>query len=195
MASVSLNEIRDAWRLFLIDMTFGKNYTLAYGQMAACVPRNPIIERLLPSLFHVKAVAILDYALYAWIDGRRLTIPTGYRSDLNGKINFLADNGHLSDRGSLHAIRGTRNEIAHDPGGEVTWGELATDLKVIHAALEELNIVEALQTWEPFVECSGAMQPEISNAVSTFHYRFGIKHGEKMVADIKWASHLMNEGS
>lgn len=102
-ASVLPAEVRSAWRQFLIDREFGKNYTLGYMGHPVPAAKNPVVERLLPSLLHVKAVAILDRAFRGWIEDRGLTVPRKpYGTDLRGRIDFLADNSFVHDRGSLH---------------------------------------------------------------------------------------------
>jgi hypothetical protein len=191
----SLSDVSEIWRSFLIDVTFAKNHKLAYVDMPGPVPANPVVERLLPSLLHVKAVAILDHALQLWIDDKGLVVPRPYRSDLNGRINFLADYNHIADRAPLHAIRGTRNLLAHDPSGEVDWAELDRDVIIVHAALFELMIVKPMPTWEVSAERSGAGEGEILNAACTFHYAVRIKDGDKKIAEITWSTHLMKEGA
>jgi hypothetical protein len=126
------------------------------------------------------------------VDDKRVVIPKKpYRNDLNGRINYLADNGHLSDRSSLHSIRGTRNALAHEPTGVVDWPELDRDVAAIHSALLELKVVDEMPKWEIFSERSAAQTGEIPNSICTFHYRIGIKHADELVAEIKWATHLM----
>jgi hypothetical protein len=66
MGSVDLAEIRQQWRLFLIDLMFASRYELGYIDAIHLPPKNPVLERLLPSLLHIKAVAILDCGLRRW---------------------------------------------------------------------------------------------------------------------------------
>ena len=49
----------------LIDTAFARDYPtfFAISGFSAAVPRNPILEGLLPGLLQIKAVAILDEAL------------------------------------------------------------------------------------------------------------------------------------
>jgi hypothetical protein len=193
---VVLADIPHAWRKLLVDLTFAKNYQLAYVELAGRIARNPVLDWLLPSLLHVKAVALIDHAMKLWIEDKGLVIPNPpYRSDLNGRINYLADNHHIADRAPLHAIRGTRNTLAHDPGGEVNWAEMDLDLSVIHGALVELNIIGPMPKWEAFAERSAASPGAVLGADATFHYVLGIKEGDKKVAEFKWSAHQMREES
>lgn len=192
MSAVSLTDFPNAWRDFLIDLMFARNYTIGYLDHAGPVAKNPVVDRLLPSLLQVKVVAILDHALRAWIDDRGLVVPKKpYGSDLKGRIDYLADNGYLADRSPLHSIRGTRNALAHEPTGAVDWPELDDDVAAIHSALSELKLVNEMPQWEIFSERSAAQAGEISKSVCTFHYRIGLRQGDRVVAEIKWAQHVM----
>lgn len=194
MLAIPLTDVPGAWRSFLIDVMFARNYPIGYLDLDGPAARNPVVERLLPSLLHVKAVAILDHALRAWIDGRGFVVPEKPSGrELKGRIDYLADNGHLSDRTALHSIRGTRNALAHEPAGVTDWAELDRDVAAIHSALSELKIVKEMPKWEIFSERSAAQAGEIPKSSCTFHYRIGIKEGDKIVAEIKWAKHLMSD--
>ncbi|TKS59210.1 MAG: hypothetical protein EWM72_02412 [Nitrospira sp.] len=192
MSAVPLGDVPNAWRHFLIDLMFARNYTIGYLNHPGPVAKNPVVERLLPSLLQVKAVAILDHALRAWIDNKGLFVPKKpYGTDLKGRIDYLANNGHLADRFPLHSIRGTRNALAHEPAGAVDWAELDRDVTAIQSALSELKMVKEMPQWEIFSERSAAQAGEIPKSICTFHYLIGIRQGSKMVAEIKWAQHVM----
>ena len=65
---MSNNDITNNWRKLLIEIVLAYNYPVAFRLTSAggaAPPRNPILEYVLPSLLHLKAVAILDAALAA----------------------------------------------------------------------------------------------------------------------------------
>jgi hypothetical protein len=112
----SISDITALWRQFLIDLSFAKHYPIGYIDLQGLAPKNPVLEQLLPSLLHIKAVAILDHALKAWIESKGITVPKKpYGTDLKGRIDFLVDNNRLNGRASLHTLRGLRNNLAHEP--------------------------------------------------------------------------------
>ena len=196
MSSLSLADVSNAWRLFLIDLMFSRNYTLGYLDLHGTAAKNPVVERLLPCLLHVKAVAILDLAIRNWIASKGLAVPKKpYGAYLNGRIDYLGDNGHIVDCTRLHSIRGTRNELAHEPDAAVDWAELDRDVESIQSALSELKIVGEFPKWEISAERSAAQTGEILNSTCTFHYCISIKQDEKKVAEISWAKHLMIDDS
>jgi hypothetical protein len=149
MSTMALSDVPQVRREFLIDVMFAENYELGHLDDLGPSVKNPVVERLLPSLLHVKAVAILDHAIRSWCDHKGLVIPKKpYGTDLKGRIDYLVDNAFLSDRSSLHAIRGTRNIVAHEPADAVDWRQLDSDVKAIHVALKELGLVGEFPKWE-----------------------------------------------
>jgi hypothetical protein len=196
MSTMALSDVPQVRREFLIDVMFAENYELGHLDDLGPSVKNPVVERLLPSLLHVKAVAILDHAIRSWCDHKGLVIPKKpYGTDLKGRIDYLVDNAFLSDRSSLHAIRGTRNIVAHEPADAVDWRQLDSDVKAIHVALKELGLVGEFPKWEISSERSAAQDPWVPNALCTFDYRIAIKDGEKLVAEITWSKHLMRDGA
>lgn len=194
MANVVLIDVKRIWREFLIDAMFAENHELGYLDHDGPLPKNPVVERLLPSLLQVKAVAILDHALRSWCDERGIVIPKKpYGTDLKGRINYLADKGHLASRSRLHLIRGTRNILAHEPKGAVDWEKLRSDITGIHGVLEELGIVGGFPKWEISSERSAAQAPKVPDALVSFEYRIYIAENANPVADITWSRHVMRD--
>jgi hypothetical protein len=194
MSAVALPDVSLVWRAFLIDAMFAQNYELGHIDSPGPTVKNPVVERLLPSLLHVKAVAILDHATKNWCNNKKLIIPKKpYGTNLNGRIDYLVDNGFLPDRSSLHAIRGTRNVLAHEPAGSVDWRQLDSDVKSIHGVLQKLDLVDEFPKWHISSERSAAGRPRIPDAMCTLDYRITIKDGERTVADITWCEHMMRE--
>lgn len=107
---------RDSWRRFRLEAEAAKNYPFSYMMYIGHTHRDVLLEKLLPTLLYVKAVAILDDSLELWLNqnGHRLRKP--YRDDLNGRINYLTDKGFIKDAASLHNMRDRRNILAHEPG-------------------------------------------------------------------------------
>jgi hypothetical protein len=177
---------------------FARNYTIGYfgPGVGGSVARNPVVDRLLPSLLHVKAVSLLDHALEAWLDARGLVVPRKrYGTDLKGRIDYLADNRHLSDATRLHLIRDTRNALAHEPdaGVAIDWPQLDETIDAVFAALQELTLPVERPQWEISAERSAAQEAKVPNALFTFDHTISIKAGDKVVAAITWSSHLMND--
>jgi len=197
MSGVAATDVPRIWREFLIDAMFAENYELGYYlDPPQPTLKNPVVERLLPSLLLVKAVAILDHALRCWCDEKGHIIPKKpYGTDLKGRIDYLVDNGHLTDRSSLHSIRGTRNVLAHEPAGAVDWKQLGSDVLAIHGVLKELGLVGNFPKWEIGSERSAAEDPKVPDALISFDYLIRIREGMKPVADITWSKHVMREGA
>jgi hypothetical protein len=192
--SISLSDIPGLWRQFLIDLTFAKDYPIGYIDLPGPAPRNPVLEQLLPSLLHIKAVAILDHALRTWIDAKGMTVPKKpYGTDLKGRIDFLADNNILSNRVILHTLRGLRNDLAHEPQEAINWSDLDRDVATINEALKDLQLVGDMPHYEIFSERSGAQESPDPKVNWVFHYRIAVREAGKIVAEIKWSESLLND--
>jgi hypothetical protein len=194
MWSTPLADIPRLWRRFLIDLTFARNYLIGFIDLPGPAPKNPVLERLLPSLLHIKAVAILDHGLGAWIDANSLKVPMKpYGNKLKGKIDYLADEGHLGDRHELQRIRDIRNDLAHDPGEAVAWEELAQDVTAINEALKKLGIVGDMPQFDIYAERSAAQESPDPKVNCVFRYQIAVKDGNKVVCEITWSEHLLND--
>jgi len=188
--------IRQAWWRFLIDLELARHYPAAIPQFPVGMRRrNPVIDQLLPSLLHVKAVTILDAALKTTLTARGLKVPKTYGQGLQGRIDFLGDSGILAQRDQLQPIRETRNDVAHEFSGAVTWSQLDTDVVAIQTALEGLGLVPPRPTLEFFFERSAAEPSTVEGAACQFRYKFGLKdeHGEE-IALVEWSETLMRVG-
>src|SRR5688572_26213119 len=132
--------IRGSWRRLLIDLEFARNYPIARVSLGPPF-RNPILEAMLPSLLHMKAVTILDEAL------KKISAQKGLRSrnSLNARIELLSTERILSTSNGLHAVRGRRNDLAHEFEEAIDWVQLDRDIQEIQSALEHLG-VEAMAT-------------------------------------------------
>lgn len=198
MISIPQADIPDVWKHFLIDLEFARNYSLAYIDLPGPAPKNPVLEKLLPSLLHIKAVAILDHAFGAWIDSQGLNVPKktyGEGKTLNGKIEFLADSGVLADRQTLLSMKDTRNDLGHEPAAVIDWNQLARDVVTIHATLRELKLVDQMPQFEIFSERSEPIASQDPNVILTTNYRIAITQSGKLVEEIKWSNNLLRDDS
>jgi hypothetical protein len=123
-----------AWRHLRLEMEASKHYWRSNRLYGMARP-NILVDRFLPGLLYIKAVALLDEALDQWLDsaGHKLVKP--YRDDLNGRLEYLGDKQLLLDVKPLHLIRQMRNTLAHETGASCTWDELERDTSTIEAAL------------------------------------------------------------
>ena len=136
-----ISRLAEAWRVFLCEVEISKHHHLCYSGLGAPIYRNPILDRLLPSLLYLKMVALFDEFLEAYISQKGLVLPPQFRQDLNGRLNFLDSLGALSSPVELHSIRKLRNEIAHDGARHADWGALDYDLAKIHGELRHFGFV------------------------------------------------------
>jgi hypothetical protein len=132
-----------AWRQFLLEAEAARHYEHSYSLLmpAGISFSNPLLDRLLPSLLLANAVAILDAHLGDLVACRCGSLPKPYQNSLHGRIEFLADQGVVTDRGGLHTVRERRNALARVPAAAVTWDELAADVATVERTLQQLGAV------------------------------------------------------
>jgi hypothetical protein len=81
-------KIATSWRQLLLEEVAARNYWQSYLLHGFASHRDPLLDRLLPSLLYIKAVTILDDALEAVIAPRGLVMPKKYRDSLQGGSIF-----------------------------------------------------------------------------------------------------------
>jgi hypothetical protein len=189
------NDVHEAWDRFLIEVTLAHEYPTFYLIDSAGLAggRKLILEQLLPSLLYVKMVAILDEALVAFIDFHKLKLQKPYRKDMNGRISFLHDHGHLTRGTDLHRIRNRRNDIAHTDKAQANWPELTADTDIVHAELMYLKCVGAKPHYSVEGERSAAMKSKEPGIAFVQHYAVKVKNGEKLRAAIEWQRKFHSE--
>lgn len=194
MLSTQLTDIPGLWKRLLIDLTFARNYPVGFIDLPGPAAKNPVLEQILPSLLHIKAVAILDHSLRAWLDANGMIVPKKpYGMDLKGRIDYLADQGKIIDRQPLHDLRGVRNDLAHEPAEVITWTDLDRDIASINTVLKELGLVGELPQLEIYAERSGAQESPDPKVNCVFHYQIAVKEANTVIADIKWSKSLLND--
>jgi hypothetical protein len=188
--SMASHRIHEEWRNFLIEVSFAKDYKTPYTIMSGGpVPNNPILDNLLPSLLVVKLASLLDEALSEYIALKSLTMPRTYRSDFNGRINFLRDGGHLRDALKLHELREFRNELAHEFTGKATWKDLDAAMETADNEFQHLGFVGTRPQFEISAE-RAPVEPSNSRYLMSFNYSVTLKSEGKKVAEFTWSEHV-----
>ena len=141
-----MTTVAKRWRGFLVHVALARTYPVFYRLTQMHVrqpPRHPLLDRQLPSLLHVKALALLDEALDEALTKASVMPSTfGLRADLNGRIDTARRAGLLAPATAkrLHEARTRRNELAHEFDAMVDWDTMDADLIGIHASLVELGL-------------------------------------------------------
>ena len=167
-------DILNGWKRLLQDIEFSKNYNrVDPGHITA---KNPVLDKLLPSLLYIKMLTILDDALKHFIGYHSLSLPKKkYRNDLNGRLNFLHDLKKLKHFGQLDSVRKKRNDYGHETEVWSNWTEFENDLATIEAELQHLGYIGQRPSYEFFSERSGAQDSERPEVLAEFNYRYGLK--------------------
>lgn len=195
MPEIALPDIARSWRLFLIQEEAARNYWRSYLMYGLHSHRDPLLDRILPSLLYIKAVTILDDALRTLIATRGLRMPKRYPDSLAGRIDFLADGDILDNRAEFHRVRLRRNELAHETASEVTWEELTRDRAAVHGWLLNLGLVVPPTKLEFYCERSAMRASTREGYDHERDFEYGIKENGKLALQIAWKEFIGGAGS
>jgi hypothetical protein len=187
------HDVRQAWRLLLIESEFARNYRIAYQLDAGAAARNPVLEKILPSLLHIKMAAVLDEALDTHLAATNISLPKTYRPTLEGRISFFHDSKQVSNGADLHAIRQRRNDLAHDTASSISWAQLDQDLAAVHATLQHLGFVGPRPHFEIKAERSAIQGSQEPGVAWYCDYSVSLLEGDKMAAEFRWRSRLHDD--
>lgn len=186
------------WETFLVDLELARNYNMPYQlicwQPLDHVP-NPILERVLPTLFYIRMVAIFDEALGSYISVNGIVVPKEYRSgsNLDGKIRYLRDQRKLLAAADLRRIKDRRNALAHGTDS-ATWTEVYRDLEVIEKELKRLRFVGDRPKFSFFGRSGGgAPVPADPRVEMRSVYSYGIRKDGKVVRRFSWRTDLFKK--
>lgn len=183
-----------AWRQLRLEAEAAEHYPSSYALYIAQTHRDVLLDRMLPQLLYIKAVAILDDALDLWLLKNDHHLPMRYRKDLNGRLEYLKDYNLLEDTAVLHEVRAKRNELAHEPQSICEWATLRRDMVAIENALASLGLARNTGDLQYFAECSamqGSQEPGVAFC-RTFSY--GVKEGSKPALEIKFIQKIYDDG-
>lgn len=184
------------WRVFLLEYELAKHYYYPYRLYDGTTHRNPLLDRLLPSLLMVRAVSILDYSLQVELQTHGITLPQGrYKDDLYGRISILCDNKTLSAKDDLQKLRRRRNELSHEIAASVTWEELSSAVDHVEASLQELKIVGPRPTMEYFGQRSAMTGSPDPNVLWTREFKCGIKENSQVALEFSWRQDILKGGA
>jgi hypothetical protein len=187
------HEVRQAWRVLLIESEFARNYPIAYQLDAGAAARNPVLEKILPSLLHIKMAAVLDEALETHLAATNTSLPKTYRPTLDGRISFFDDSRQIANGVDLHAIRQRRNDLAHDTSSAISWAQLDQDLDAVNATFQYLGFVGPRPHFEIKAERSAMQGSQEPGVAGYFDYSVSLIEGERTAAEFKWRSTLYGD--
>lgn len=196
MDEILSDEIKHAWHFLLQELEMAKNNHMPYTlQAGGSTFRNPVTDYLLPPLLHIRLTSLLDEALTFYINhyGYRFPIKP-YRDDLCGRIEFLNDQGVISNYDSLHKIRQQRNLIAHRSSEETNWETLEVDFNMVESELQSMGFIGERAHYEFFGERSKMYDNEDPEIAFSQDYKFGVKCDDKVTMEMAFTRHTHRVG-
>jgi hypothetical protein len=182
------------WRRFLIDLALARDYQTYFGIAAAVPalpPKNPVLEQLLPGLLHIKALTILDAGLKHAL-AQRGTSPRKalkLRNDLHGRIETAAHLAMLPNAAALQTIRDSRNDVAHETDAITDWVALASCVREINMALQELGLTGELPSLSVSADRTPNDNLDLPGVAYSFDYTVSVKEGSTVWATLTWTEH------
>ena len=176
-------------------MELAKNYHLPYLlKSTGSVCRNPILEKILPSLLYLRMVSLFDEGLLRYIKNNELSMPKEkYKNNLNGHIEFLNDNGLIKNTKKCHQIRKRRNDIAHESNTGISWTDLDNDFRIFESELKNLDLIGERPSYEIYAEQSAVRGSTEKNVLTEQDFCFGLKEGDKKRIEISYTEKLMRD--
>jgi hypothetical protein len=175
-----------AWRAFRFEAEAVRNYPLA---MPGPSPQPPItlLEINLPTLLHIKALAIFDDILTDWLvaNGHRPDRKQ-YRDDLNGRLCYVADRALYADVATLHDIRRRRNGFAHTAGENCGWATFDGDVAALEMCLVAFNLAKPTGTLKVTMERGQATGSTTAGLIAERKYRFYVTENGREVLEQTW---------
>jgi hypothetical protein len=177
---------QQAWREFRLEAEALKHYHQSYALYIGHTHRDPLLDRSLPALLYIKAVAVFDDALALWLDANNHILNKPYKDDLNGRIRYLGDNSLLTGTDELHRIRRMRNSLAHEPRATCSWEEFTRDVEILESRLMDLSLVRRTPDLAYFAERSAIKESTEPGIAFERTFSFGVKENGKIALEVTW---------
>lgn len=180
--------IGGSWTNFLQQVELAKHYDAPYELELASMPRNPILDAILPTLLYVQLVSLLDEGLEAYRAAKGVPFTPKGKQDLFHRIELLRD--HLRTPSQLHELRQKRKPLAHDPATFINWDELEQAIQLVDRELQGLGLTGERSRYEFFAERSGAESSDDPRVAFQYEYKFGLKHQGEVVRSLSWKNRV-----
>ena len=188
-------DLHRAWCWFEQQVLYAQNYNLLpnlSGPTAGGGPANPVLDRILPGLLTIKAVALLDEDLE--IKTTLIGAASG-SSSLYDRIEAVASADLIDNREKLHRIREQRNKLAHESDSHTSWNGMSQIVATIRNCLQDLGMVGDIPPYEVKGERSAWRESDDPKAVSESTFRVFVTSGDRVVSEIKSIQKLMGDES
>ena len=188
--AAATEQIRLEWMRFLQNVEMARHYDSPYELERASMPRNPIVDAILPTLLYVQLVSLLDEGLEAYRSAKDVPFPPKGKQDLFHRIELLKD--HLRTPSQLHELRKKRKPLAHDPATFINWDELEQAIQLVDRELHGLGLTGERPRYEFFAERSGAESSDDPRVAFQYEYKFGLKHQGEVVRSLSWKKQVLH---
>lgn len=187
--------VAETWRVFLVQLEFARYYPMAY-QLERVGPavRNPLLEMILPTLLHMKMMAIADEAFHHYLDDcDQVPATTTYQENLYGRITSLTDRKLIDNGEALQDPRLRRNAAAHQVTSDVSWKQLDSDLLEVQCALERLGLAGERPNFDVRGERSALRESSEPGVLGERDFIVSVHEGTKLAGEYRWQERIYDD--
>jgi hypothetical protein len=182
------------WRVFLVELALARHYPTAQLLTSLGPPApNPVLARILPSLFHIKMMALFDEALQDYLESTGQVPGAEYPKTLFGRLTFLADKGLINNDKDLRGARERRNAAVHEMFADVSWSQLDADLLAVHRALQELGLVGAFPNFTVGGERSALRDSNEPGVLYEREFIVRALEGTQVAGEYRWTQRIYDD--
>lgn len=191
---MTAGDFRKAWRGFFIDLELARHWdgTAVLKAFGRPLGPNPLLDKVIPSLFHLRLASLLDEVLAEFIEETGIPKPRGYREDLHHRILLVGERGIVEGSGELLGFKDKRNLIAHE-GDHATWDELGDAIDMVEALLIKMGYVDKRPDFRWYAERSAFRGSQAAGVIGEQDYCYGLKEGDRKIIEVKWTESLMDD--
>ena len=186
--SESGEDIQSRWHRLLKILEVSRNHERIslLTSFGGSVARNPINDRILPSLLLLQFVSLFEDAAMqriqekGWIKKKKATT-------LNNLIQLLVEHKSVLDSSELHAIRHTRNDVAHNLKFN-DWDYLVYSINIIEKELQKWGLIGNRPDYQFFAERSATRESEKESFAFAQDFKVGVKLDDTMIWGYEWTT-------
>ncbi len=179
-----------------MDLELARHYRDVYFTFTiGAQPANPIIDELLPALFLLRIVSVVDDAMGNYQSASAGPTSRAAPGSLYGRIESLRAAGILSGADDLNRLRERRNQVAHELQHSVKWSDIEYAVEVVHRALQELAFVTDRPSFEFYAVREAAENSNEPGIMMTQRCYYGLKRDGRKAIEVAWTTKFHDESA
>ena len=182
-------DIQSRWHHLLKILEVSRNHERIslLTSFDSSVARNPINDCILPSLLLLQFVSLFEDAARQRIQEKGWKFKKKKATTLNNLIQLLVEHKSVLDSSELHAIRRTRNDVAHNLKFN-DWDYLVYSIDIIEKELQKWELIGNRPDYQFFAERSAARKSEKEGFAFAEDFKVGVKLDDILIWGYAWTT-------